>query len=239
LRVLLVLVSCLRPAALLAAVALVLPLAANAADAPRGTGIHYVYLIRHGIYDRDSTADEITGNGLNAMGHLQAQKAGQRLAGLPIHPASLVSSTLRRARETADDMGVAMKMTPVRDSLIAECTPTSERADVMKGEKPEDVAACDAQLAAAWAKYMTPTPEGDRHDVLVCHGNVIRWFVSHALGADPRWLRMEIGNGSMTILSVRPDGTPRLVVFSDVAHLPVAEQTWSGKGAGWGSAPKK
>src|SRR6185436_12308503 len=112
------------------------------------------------------------------------------------------------ARETADDMGVAMKMTPVRDSLIAECTPTSERADVMKGEKPEDVAACDAQLAAAWAKYMTPTPEGDRHDVLVCHGNVIRWFVSHALGADPRWLRMEIGNGSMTILSVRPDGTP-------------------------------
>jgi hypothetical protein len=47
---------------------------------------------------------------------------------------------------------------------------------------------------------------------------------------------MEIANASLTILAVRPDGTSRLVSFSDVGHLPVARQTWTGKGAGW-SAP--
>ena len=30
-----------------------------------------------------------------------------------------------------------------------------------------------------------------------------------------------------------------VVMFSDVSHLSVPEQTWSGKGAGWGSAPTK
>jgi serine/threonine-protein phosphatase PGAM5 len=84
-----------------------------------------------------------------------------------------------------------------------------------------------------------PTPDADRHDILVCHGNVIRWFVSHALNGDPRrWPWMEIANGSLTILSVRPDGTARLVCFSDVGHLPLPKQTWSGKGAGWGAPAK-
>ena len=207
-----------------------------------GTGVHYVYLIRHGIYDRDTTTtDDVTGNGLNTLGHLQAKRIGERLAKLPVKPSSLVSSTLRRARETADDMNQAMKMTVVRDSLLSECTPTTERADIMKNEKPEDVAAADAQMQAAWAKYLVATPEADRHDVLVCHGNVIRWMVAHTLGADANYLRMDIGNGSLTILAVRPDGFPRVVMFSDVSHLSVAEQTWSGKGAGWASmaAPKK
>ena len=52
-------------------------------------------------------------------------------------------------------------------------------------------------LAAAWAKYMRATPEADTHDVLVCHGNVIRWFVSRALGPDTwRWSQMEIANAA-------------------------------------------
>jgi serine/threonine-protein phosphatase PGAM5 len=82
---------------------------------------------------------------------------------------------------------------------------------------------------------MVATPHADRHDVLVCHGNVIRWFVSRAVSGDPRhWLSMDIGNGSLTILAVRPDGSVRLVCFSDVGHLPVSKQTWLGRGAGWG-----
>lgn len=213
-------------------------LAAIAAGPPKPAGIHYVYFIRHGIYDYDSTADEVAGNGLNALGHEQARLIGARLASLPVKPASLVSSTLRRARETADDMGVAMGMTPQRDSLLQECTPTSERADYMANHTAGEIALCDSNLAAAWAKYMVPTPDADRHDVLVAHGNVIRWFVSHAVVGDTRrWHTLEIGNGSLTILSVRPDGTTRLVIFSDVGHLPPSKQTWTGKGAGWGAPP--
>lgn len=217
---------------------LVLP-ALAAEPAKPGTGIHYVYLIRHGIYDPDpdKNADDVVANGLNALGRDQARLVGARLAALPIKPATLVSSDFRRARETAEIVGKMMGMKPTLDSLIHECTPTSDRPDYMKGHAPEEIATADSNLARAWNKYMIPMPEGDRHDILVCHGNVIRWFVSRSLVGDGRrWPWMEIGNGSITILSVRPDGTTRLVSFSDVGHLAVTQQTWTGKGAGWGAA---
>ena len=208
---------------------------ATPADSARSArGIHYVYLIRHGIYDRDTTADDRVGNGLNALGHEQARSIGARLAQLPIRPATLVSSDFARARETADDIGVALRMAATRDTLLRECTPTSDRAELIRSHAAEEIALCDESLAAAFVKYSRPTPGADRHDVLVCHGNVIRWWVGRALGLDnKRWHRMEIANGSLTILAVHPDGTARLVLFSDVGHLTPAQQTWTGRGAGW------
>ena len=209
---------------------------ALAADVPRaGTGIHYVYFIRHGIYDRDSTTDAVTGNGLNALGHEQARLLGVRLAALPVHAATLVSSNLRRARETAEDIGAKLGLAPSQDSLLRECSPTSVRADYNASHTPDDIARCDARMAAAWERYLTPSPDADRHDILVCHANVIRWMVSRALGEPSHWSAMEIAHASLTILAVHPDGTVRLVTFSDVGHLPLADQTWTGRGAGWGA----
>ena len=211
------------------------PLLADAVRPDAGT--HYLYLVRHGSYDPAPDAGDPAGNGLNALGHEQAALVGARLAALPIRPAALVSSPLRRARETAEDIGRALGMTPALDSLLRECTPTSDRADYMKNHSPGDVAACDSGLARAWARFAVPTPDGDRHDVLVCHANVIRWFVSRVVGGDPvHWSTMEIANGSLTIVAVPADGAARLVMFSDVGHLPLAKQTWTGKGAGWGGA---
>jgi serine/threonine-protein phosphatase PGAM5 len=193
--------------------------------------------VRHGTYDPDRGPGDPAGPGLNALGHEQAALIGARLAALPVRPAALVASTLRRARETAEDVGRALGMTPALDSLLCECTPTSDRADYMKNHAAADVAACDSSLARAWAAYFVPTPGADRHDVLVCHANVIRWLVSLVVAGDPvRWSAMEIANGSLTIVAVHADGTARLVMFSDVGHLPVAKQTWTGRGAGWGRA---
>jgi len=206
----------------------------RAAAAPVAPGVRYLYLVRHGAYDRDEHADDLTANGLNARGREQARLIGARLARLPVRIESLVSSDYTRARETADVVGRALRMAPARDSMLRECTPSAERASLMKSEKPEDVARCDAQLAAAWARYARPSPAADAHDVLVCHGNVIRWFASRALGADPRrWSRMDIANASLTVIAVRADSSIRLVSFSDVGHLPPARQTWTGSGAGW------
>jgi len=213
--------------------------AARAAGPPvPGTGIHYVYLIRHGFYDRDPdpNADDVKANGLNALGHEQARMVGAKLASLPIKPAAFVTSNYRRARETAEDIGQALGRTPEVDTLIHECTPAADRPDLMKRTSAAELAACDSNLARAWAKYMLPTPDRDRHDILVCHGNVIRWFVARAVAGDSRrWGWMEAANASITILAVRPDGTLRLVSFNDVGHLPIAKQTWTGNGAGWGT----
>ena len=131
-------------------------------------------------------------------------------------------------------MGAPMKMTPTRDGLLNECTPSSSNARLMAGEKPEDVAACDSVRAVAWQRYFVPTPDHDTYDVLVCHGNVIRWTLMRALGADTKhWSDQDIGNGSLSIIAVRTDGSIRLAMYSDVGHLPVEKQTWSGRGGGW------
>ena len=131
-------------------------------------------------------------------------------------------------------MGQVLGMTPERDSLIHECTPTSDRPDYMKTTTAAELALCEANLQAAWTRYFTPTPDADTHDVLVCHGNVIRWMVAKALGMDLKtWTHFDIGNGSLTVISVRADGTARLAMYSDVGHIPVEKQTWAGSGGGW------
>jgi serine/threonine-protein phosphatase PGAM5 len=198
-------------------------------------GVHYVYLVRHGLYDRDTTAtDDRTSNGLNALGHEQAKLVGARLAALGIKFDRLISSEYLRAKQTADDMGAQMKMTPTRDGSLNECTPASVSAQLMAREKPAEVASCDSVLTVAWHRYFVPTPNRDTWDVLVCHGNVIRWTLMLALGGDTKhWSDQDIGNCSLTIIAVRPDGTVRLVEYSDMGHIPVDKQSWTGRGGGW------
>ena len=201
-------------------------------SAPKG--VRYLYLIRHGMYDRDTTDIDRSANGLNALGREQARLVGQRLASLGVPITSFVTSDFTRARETADEIGRVLGMVAVEDSLIHECTPTPDRPEYSLYHTPEENARCDACVQAAWEKYARPSPEGNAHEVLVCHGNVIRWFVSKALGMDStRWCTMEIANASLTVITVRDDGSTRLAVFSDVGHIPVEKQTWTGRGAGW------
>jgi serine/threonine-protein phosphatase PGAM5 len=204
----------------------------GAAQPPQGNataGTRYLYLIRHGIYDRDEKADDRTGNGINAVGREQAKLTAARLAKLPVRFAHLYTSDFTRARDTAGILQSPLKLAPEVDPLLHETTPKSERTDL------EADASADADLAAAWTRYVRPlTTPGDEHDVLVSHGNVIRWFVARTLGADPtHWTRMDIANCSLTVIAVRPDGTARLVLFSDASHIPIAKQTWAGSGAGW------
>jgi serine/threonine-protein phosphatase PGAM5 len=209
--------------------------AAASQAAPAERGVRYVCLVRHGHYERVDSLDDRTANGLDALGREQAKLVGKRLAAVPAPWGTFVSSDYTRARETADDIGALLGRVPQRDSLIQECTPPSSRPGLDAERSPEDLAACLANLEAAWAKYFAPSPLEDTHDLLVCHGNVIRWFVNRALGNDTRhWTSMDIGHASLTVIAVRPDGTTRVVAFSDVGHLPLEKQSWAGRGAGWG-----
>jgi serine/threonine-protein phosphatase PGAM5 len=223
----------------LAALAVLSTTNTEAADpAPGPEGIRFVYLIRHGAYDRVDT-DDLVANGLNALGREQSRLLGTRLAGLPVKPRLLVTSHLTRARETGDVIGSILSIRPEQDTLLAECTPPSSRPGLDEKQDPKEMAACLTNLEAAWAKYFRGSPEHDTHDILICHGNVIRWFVNRALANDVRhWTSLDIGNASLTVIAVRPDGTTRLVMFSDVGHLPVEKQTWAGRGVGWGDGKK-
>lgn len=210
----------------------------RAMGAPRDTthaGMRFIYLIRHGWYNANDPRDPRVGMALDSLGRAQARLTGDRLARLPLHPASLVSSTFTRAAETADIIGESLHMSVARDSDICECSPPSYRPDYVREDSKARQAACEEQLERAWARYVKPASDAnDVYDVLVCHGNVIRWFTSKALHLDTqRWPDYDIGNCSITVIEVRPDGATRLAAFSDTGHMPPTMQTWTGRGAGW------
>ncbi len=192
-----------------------------------GPGSRTLYLIRHGDYDQQDERDPDIGKSLIPLGVAQARLIAARLHSLPVRMTSLRSSTMTRARQTALVIGEEFPDLVLEQStLLRECTPKTWRQDVMARTDPKDVIDCENQLDQAFAAYFVPSPAGELHEILVCHGNVIRYFVTKVLGVDSQsWLRMSIGNCSLTIVRVKPDGSMKLLTFGDVGHLPHNLQT--------------
>jgi serine/threonine-protein phosphatase PGAM5 len=185
-------------------------------------GARTILLVRHGEYDPDPAADPKLGPHLSVLGVAQAHLVGARLAALPGGIDGLHVSPLQRARDTAATIGAALPRHDfeVIDDL-AECTPPTRRESVMKEEKAADLAACQAQLDRVFAAWFKPSDGGERTDLFVCHGNVIRYLVTRALGVDSRaWLEMSIGHASLTKIRVKADGSMQVISVGDVGHLP-------------------
>jgi len=186
-----------------------------------------LYLIRHGFYDYHDKRDPEVGKALLPLGIAQARLVGNRLISLPVRFSVIYSSTFTRARETALVICQELDSLEVIESkLLAECTPPTWREDIMADYDRAELTECKEQLEAAFARFFVPSLEGARHDILVCHGNVIRYFVTRVLGVDTlSWLGMSIGNCSLTVVRVNSDGTMKLLSFGDVGHIPPNLQT--------------
>jgi len=206
-----------------------MPAAAPPAPTAAGRGVRTLVLVRHGLYDDADPADPDVGKALTNDGREQAALTGIRLSNYPLHIDALYASTMTRARQTAEIIGKAIHMTPQPSRLIRECTPPTEREDVMRDQKPGEPEACVDTLEMAWARFFRPSPAKDSTEVLVAHGNVIRWLTSKALGLESKhWLRMSIGNCSITVIRVRPDGKCQVFAVGDIGHLPnrLQERLW-------------
>lgn len=205
---------------------LLVPVAAGAAEPVTQGGDaaaeRVLVLVRHGHYAADPAADERIGPGLTALGVAQARLVAARLAGDPGGMDGLHASPMQRARDTAAAIAESFpgRRFEVVDDL-AECTPPTRRADVMAREDAAALAACKARLEAVFARYFQPARGAARSDLLVCHGNVIRYLVTRALGVDPAaWLEMSVGHASITRIRVAADGTFKVIAVGDVGHLP-------------------
>lgn len=213
------------------AAALVLALAAPAAtlaQAPPAPAAKTIVLVRHGHYDADAKADPELGPGLSTLGAAQARLAGARLAGLPGAFDVFLASPLTRAHETArliaDDLGAKIDVTPD----LAECTPPTWRAADVADETPEAMVACAAKLDKLFAERFRPAAGAERRELLVCHGNVIRYLVTKALGVDTKaWLEMSVGHASLTVVRVETSGKFKVIAVGDVGHVPPNLQTGS------------
>ena len=201
----------------------------NSSEDQKGT--RTIYLIRHGEYDQTDTTDSDIGKKLTPLGIAQARLVSARLKGIPAEFTSLTSSTMIRARETAIVINQDFPELKLQQSdLIRECTPPTWRKDIMTDETETDLNMCVENLEKAYKEIFVPSPDSkDRNDIIVCHGNVIRYFVTKVLNVDTMsWLQMSITNCSLTIIRVLPDGSMKLDAFSDYGHIPENMRTFTG-----------
>jgi len=195
------------------------------------TGSRTIYLIRHGDYNSEDKRDPDVGKELVALGIAQTRLLSTRLRSMGINFNSITSSTMTRARQTAMIINEEFPVLSLQQStLIRECTPPTWREDIIADESETDLNECVENLEKAFKQYFIPSQdEKDKHDIIVCHGNVIRYFVTKVLNVNTMaWLQMTIGNCSLTIVKIRPNGSMKLVSFNDVGHIPSNMQTSTG-----------
>jgi 2,3-bisphosphoglycerate-dependent phosphoglycerate mutase len=173
---------------------------------------------------------------LNATGHLQAARLGARLAGEP--PDLLVSSDLRRARDTAAPLAVAWAQTPLLIQGLRE-----QSFGLLEGLDVPTIQARHPELWARWldhaADFALPGGESlrtfharvlaavrelagahpGRRIAVVTHGGVLDmlWRSAHGLPLDG--LRQcEIPNTGLNRLRWL-EGTLRIEQWADASHL--------------------
>jgi broad specificity phosphatase PhoE len=175
--------------------------------------IRKVYLVRHGEYDWDNQPSPE--KGLTSRGREQANFTAKRLS---ITGASaLYSSDLGRAVETAQIInGELCDILHETDSDLRECYlpgagTTTVPADVLEaGEK---------RALAAFEKFLSARTRLT-NEIIVSHGNVIRYWTARVLGCSDRWFRLRTHNCGVTELEINSAGSMWVVSYNDVGHLP-------------------
>ena len=173
--------------------------------------------VRHGQYDHE------TGQ-LTDLGRRQAKTVAKALRGVTLD--AFHCSTMPRARETAAILKQALRSKlKVRFSpLLREKLPTPVPGLTKRKDLPE-LRKNLLRMQRAHARLARPA-RGQRTELIVAHGNLIRMFVCLALKLKPvTWLKMSILNCSVTILFVKDDATEILGSFNEIGHLPLGQRT--------------
>ena len=218
-------------------------------------GNRILYLVRHGQTNRASPPFDALGNGLTDLGREQAELTAQRLRALPID--IIHHSPLRRAAETAKVIAAACPDVPVRPArLLQECIPylpapfiewytssSDEEIWEKRQHLPSDLKPWLDMWAAGteWSrieqgmqqarrsfeKYFVPAHRSTRHEIVVCHGNILRYFVCRALNvAEDAWIQTDVHNCGISEILVEPNGRTMLVSHNDTGHLPYPLRTY-------------
>ena len=206
---------------------------------PRGKKTRYIILVRHGQYHTEEKLDE--NRKLTELGHRQAELLVQRVEGLSWKPTRIWSSTLTRAKQTADHFRQSKEFATLFDDSSDDESGSDdvqgyiEEPNLCEGRPYQSVPVHRRYTKAQVAKdgtrinrafrrlfYRAPADqEEDSYDLVVCHANVIRYFVCRALQLPPEaWLRFSLPHCSMTILTIRPSGNVSVRCVGDSGFLP-------------------
>ena len=188
-------------------------------------------LIRHGHYKSDEPDDPK--RELTKLGHWQAELMTKRLEQYHWVPTQISCSTLTRAMQTAHHIQSSSKFMHVDnvvDSKLREGRPHQPippaRAGIYsKSQVQRDGGRIDAAFESIFYRP-GPDQRHNTYEVVVCHANVIRYFVCRALQIPKEaWLRMAIPHCSITILAIRPTGYVSLKCLGESGFMPIEAVT--------------
>ncbi|MFD6093280.1 histidine phosphatase family protein [Oerskovia sp. NPDC060338] len=172
-----------------------------------------MYLARHGAADAFGE--------LTAAGRRQANLLGERLARVPV--TAVWHSPLPRAVASAHELA-----RHVPHAVLAEAPELVDHVPHVPAP---------AETPAPWVGFFDGYDDAeasagrrtaDVHEVLVTHDYPVAWLVRHAMDApEARWLGLSSANAALTVIEYRTSLPPALVLFNDMAHLPV-ELRWTG-----------
>jgi len=190
---------------------------------PRSKCTRYIVLIRHGQYNTKEKLD--ADRKLTDLGHQQAEALVERVASLPWKPDKIWCSTMTRARQTTAHFKKSphfSNITFVEDPNLREgrpCQPTPVFKRYTKAQVERDGNRIDKAFETLFHRA-SADQKHDTYDVVVCHANVIRYFVCRALQLPPEaWLRFSLPHCSMTIIALRPGGTVSVRCVGDSGFL--------------------
>ncbi|OAF71920.1 hypothetical protein A3Q56_00319 [Intoshia linei] len=191
---------------------------------PKSIPVHNIYLIRHGQYliqEKNSKDKKLT-----QLGREQSAVTGRYLKSILSSIDFFIHSTVVRAKETADIIFHEVddvKLTESTD-LLAEGMPIVPHRysnDSSKHELSEHVD--QPRIEAAFRKYIKrgyPSDKKSINTVIVCHANVIRYFLLRALQLEPRsWLDMSLYHASVTKISINGKGSVSLRFYGNAGHM--------------------
>lgn len=185
--------------------------------------VRNIIMIRHGQYNLDGKTDKE--RVLTALGRTQANSTGERLNVLNLPFNKIYVSTMSRAIETASLISKNLPGVPVEQcALLEEGAPVPPDPPVGHW-KPEvyQFFQDGPRIEAAFRNFFfraNPDQERDSYELLVCHANVIRYFVCRAMQfPGEAWLRFSLYHASITWLQIYPNGRVTLRIYGDVGHM--------------------
>lgn len=203
---------------------------------------HHIILIRHGQYEQNNgNSDEK--RVLTELGREQARITGRRLKELSdaklIHPIKYIYySTMTRATETHNLIMESLLDENILKHNIQPCSMIKEGAVCRPDPKhitwlptDEDFFKDGVRVHAGFVNHIhraSVDEDANYTTVLVCHGNVIRYYMLKALQLPTNaWLRTSVANSSISMLSISPDGGVSCTNFGDSGHLPANRVTFN------------
>lgn len=183
----------------------------------------YLYLLRHGQYQ---TVKRDEGE-LTKLGKKQAQITAEALANIPF--STIYHSTMLRAEQTAEIIAQAHPNSPLQSTdILRECVPsipihmTGLFSSNHVGTSPDEMSLCTDQMQKLMDTHFIPPDEDDVYELLVCHGNVIRYLMAQVLNvnASAVWLNMLIHNCGISRVMIDHRHMQYLVSHNDIGHLP-------------------